>query len=128
MEEGEDALLRCYGLWQTQEWTPPAVSDEGKVPENSYGNWEVWSPAHVPNGAVHLRLPRIALSAKTLGMHFVPALVGFRSKGDGKYGPEIDGILVAASCEEILLDAHAALDAAARLLRTSRPSSRPSRP
>jgi xeroderma pigmentosum group C-complementing protein len=34
------AMQQLYGLWQTEEWEPPAAVD-GKVPRNEHGNVEV---------------------------------------------------------------------------------------
>ncbi|KAG6942007.1 hypothetical protein JG688_00018360 [Phytophthora aleatoria] len=97
--------LAFFGLWQTTEFEPPPMVD-GRVPKNKYGNIEVWSPAHVPRGAVHLHLPRIDAIAESLGIDFAPAVVGFEVR-NGRPMPKMSGIVVAQSHEEMLLDAHA---------------------
>ncbi|KAE8974119.1 hypothetical protein PR003_g27025 [Phytophthora rubi] len=102
---GTGTSLALFGLWQTTEFEPPPMVD-GRVPKNQYGNLEVWSPAHVPRGAVHLRLPRIDAIAESLGIDFAPAVVGFEVR-NGRTMPKVAGIIVAQSCEAALLDAHA---------------------
>jgi xeroderma pigmentosum group C-complementing protein len=94
-----------YGYWQTDEIEPPRV-DGVTVPKNKYGNIELWSPAHLPVGAVHLQLPRIDKVAQQLGVDFAAAVVGFESRNGVNY-PQFDGIVVADAVAETLLDAHA---------------------
>lgn len=105
--ESTDPNAALYGQWQTTEFIPEPVVD-GRVPKNQYGNIELWSQAHIPRGAVHLQLPRIDTLARDLGVDFAPAVVGFEVK-NGKTYPKMDGIVVAASAQEMLLDAHAHL-------------------
>ncbi|RLN97435.1 hypothetical protein BBJ28_00022659 [Nothophytophthora sp. Chile5] len=99
------ASMALFGLWQTAEIEPPAMAD-GRVPKNKYGNIEVWSPAHIPRGAVHLRLPRIEAVAQALGVDFAPAVVGFELRS-GRTVPRTDGVVVAQAAELLLLEAHA---------------------
>lgn len=107
--DGEDGKSGAggalFGLWQTTEFEPPPMVD-GRVPKNQYGNIEIWSSAHVPRGAVHLRLPRIDTIAESLGIDFAPAVVGFEVR-NGRTMPKVAGIIVAQSHEATLLDAHA---------------------
>ncbi|ETK92086.1 hypothetical protein L917_04319, partial [Phytophthora nicotianae] len=105
-EEGKPSgSLALFGLWQTTEFEPlPMIN--GHIPKNKYGNIEIWSPAHIPRGAVHLRLPRIDSIAESLGIDFAPAVVGFEVR-NGRPMPKMSGIVVAQSHEEMLLDAHA---------------------
>ncbi|KAI9992499.1 hypothetical protein PInf_017918 [Phytophthora infestans] len=105
-EEGKsNGSLALFGLWQTVEFEPPPMVD-GRVPKNKYGNIEIWSPAHIPRGAVHLCLPRIDAIAESLGIDFAPAVVGFEVR-NGRPMPKMSGVVVATSHEEMLLDAHA---------------------
>lgn len=94
-----------FGEWQTRAYVAPAVVD-GVVPKTEFGNVEVWSEAHVPRHGVHVRLPRIDKVARELGIDYAPALVGFEVKNDRNV-PVIDGIVVAQTALELLLDAHA---------------------
>lgn len=97
--------LALFGLWQTTEFESPSLVD-GCVPKNQYGNIEIWSPAHIPKDAVHLRLPRIDTIAESLGIDFAPAVVGFETR-NGRTMPKVSGIVVARAHEATLLDAHA---------------------
>jgi xeroderma pigmentosum group C-complementing protein len=97
--------LALFGLWQTAEVEAPPLVD-GRVPKNDYGNIEIWSPAHVPRGAVHLHLPRIDAVAESLEIDFAPAVVGFEVR-NGRTMPKMSGIVVARQHEAMLLDAHA---------------------
>ncbi|KAG7386853.1 hypothetical protein PHYPSEUDO_015163 [Phytophthora pseudosyringae] len=102
---GGGSSLALFGLWQTTEFKPPPLVD-GRVPKNQYGNLEIWSPAHVPSGAVHLRLPRMDAVAESLGIDFAPAVVGFEVR-NGRAVPKVSGVVVAKRHEGALLDAHA---------------------
>ena len=78
-EDGGRARVRgrkeLFGEWQTEAWAPPAVVD-GRVPVNAHGNWELWTPAHLPEGAAHLDAPRAAEVAAALGIHYARAFLG----------------------------------------------------
>lgn len=103
--QGGSKSLALFGRWQTTEVVPPAVVD-GVLPKNQYGNLEIWSPAHVPRGAVHVRLPRIEQVARQLGIDYAAAVVGFETQ-NGRTMPQFDGIVVAQHLEAALLDGHA---------------------
>ncbi|KAL3665337.1 hypothetical protein V7S43_009377 [Phytophthora oleae] len=104
-ERPGDSSLALFGLWQTTGFESPSLVD-GCVPKNQYGNIEIWSPAHIPEGAIHLRLPRIDTIAEALGIDFAPAVVGFETR-NGRTMPKVSGIVVARAHEATLLDAHA---------------------
>ncbi len=71
---GKEACL--YGEWQTDLYEPPAVVN-GIVPKNDKGSWEMWTTAHLPRGAAHVKLRGAANIARKLGLDFSPALIGF---------------------------------------------------
>lgn len=100
-----DGARAMFGVWQTNAFVSPPVVN-GVVPKNSYGNIEIWSAAHVPRHGVHVQLPRIEKVAQQLGVDFAQAVVGFEVKGDRNV-PKFDGIVVAESALELLVDAHA---------------------
>lgn len=105
MGSNANGARAMFGVWQTNEFVSPPVVD-GIVPKNSYGNIELWSKSHVPRHAVHVRLPRIEKVAQQLGIDFAQAVVGFEVK-NGRNVPKFDGIVVAESSLEMLVDAHA---------------------
>lgn len=66
---------------------------------------EVWSEKCLPHGTVHLRLPRIFAVAKTLGIDYASAMVGFEFR-NGRSVPTYDGIVVCSEFKDVLLDAY----------------------
>ncbi|KAK1863407.1 hypothetical protein I4F81_005963 [Pyropia yezoensis] len=66
-----------YGDWQTAPLVVPAVGDGGAVPRGPRGAVELWSPAHLPAGAVHVPSAYAAGVAAALGFDAPPAMVGF---------------------------------------------------
>ena len=76
----------------------------GIVPKNHKGSWEMWTPAHLPIGAVHVTLPGAASIALKLALDFSNALTGFEMKA-GRAVPVIEGIVIAAHLEALIVDA-----------------------
>ena len=78
-------------------YVPPKV-ENGVIPTNSYGNYELWSPAHLPEGCVHMPYAGIAGTAKQLGIQFAKAMTGFEYKRSGAHpifeGKSICDILI----------------------------------
>ncbi|EQC39646.1 hypothetical protein SDRG_03077 [Saprolegnia diclina VS20] len=102
-----DNTMSLFGEWQTQEYVAPPVID-GVVPKNEHGNIELWSDHCLPKGSVHLQLPRVAKVAKSLGVDFAPAVVGWEVKG-GRNVPVLNGIVVADVVAAMVEDAHATM-------------------
>lgn len=100
--------IALYGGWQTEDFAPSIVMD-GILPKNEHGNIELWSDKHLPVGAAHLRMPHITAAASKLGIDYAPALVGFETKNGINY-PKFDGIIIALSHKQLLIDAHAHLE------------------
>ena len=99
-----------FGAWQTEAWKPEVAKD-GKVPKNEYGN--VLCPPFVPSvpeGTVHLRLPRLGAICKRLEIDFAPAMLGFERQS-GRVYPVIEGVVVCREYEALILDAFAAAEA-----------------
>ena len=100
----DDEQSALYGVWQTDPWAPPAAKD-GLVPRNARGQVDLWTPAHLPLGCVHLPYPRIAAIARKLGVDYAEAMVGFEVRG-GRSIPRFDGIVVIERNAEWVLDAY----------------------
>jgi len=100
--EDDDGNSRLYGVWQTNEWTPPTIRPDDNIPVNEYKNVEL---ALLNPGLIHLRLHRIATVAKTLGIPYAPCLLGFEGHG-GNLTPTIRGIVVHQHNVEMLREAH----------------------
>lgn len=79
---------------------------DGILPENEYGNIEVWEGnlKFVPAGAVFIDNPAVLKSAKLLDLPCVPAVVGFERKGLQNV-PIIGGVVVLKQHANILKDA-----------------------
>lgn len=88
-----EPTVSLYGLWQTDEWTPPAA-EGGRVPRNERGNVEVPPFARaLPPGTRHLTAPGLAGLCRALGVDCAPALAGFEPQG-GRMVPRIVGVVV----------------------------------
>jgi hypothetical protein len=105
---GAEETVGLYGRWQTEPIDPPSVVS-GKVPRNRFGNYDLLHPLCLPRGAAHLRMPRVAKAAKSVGVSFAPAVVAFEFKG-GVMAPRVDGVIVAKECEGLVRDAWATLE------------------
>lgn len=83
----------------------PKVKD-GVIPTNEHGNIEVWggNSMYVPEGATFIDHPLAIKAAKSLAIQYVPALVGFESKGTITI-PKIGGIVVLTIYAPLLYDA-----------------------
>ncbi|KAG0237639.1 hypothetical protein BGW42_000467 [Actinomortierella wolfii] len=99
--DGDQVAL--WGEWQTEPYKPPVVVD-GVVPRNQYGRLDVFTPAMVPIGGVHLRGRNIAKIARQLGVDYVEAVTGFDFQSRRSV-PVIDGIVVPAESSELVMDA-----------------------
>jgi xeroderma pigmentosum group C-complementing protein len=69
-EGGGDILQGLYSIGQTEVWRPPAIVDvsncdlkpvmaeadgsKGYIPQNSFGNIDLYVPTMLPDGAIHL--------------------------------------------------------------------------
>ncbi|KAI8803373.1 Rad4 transglutaminase-like domain-containing protein [Cladochytrium replicatum] len=90
-----------FGEWQTCEYKAGEVID-GVIPKNEFGNVEVLHKSMLPKGAVHLRASGLGKIAKTLGIDYAPAVVGFEFKRRMTY-PVIEGIVVPEESAELIM-------------------------
>ncbi|KAK9450266.1 uncharacterized protein V1518DRAFT_426170 [Limtongia smithiae] len=105
-EEGSGEMA-LYAEFQTELYLPPAVVN-GRLPRNDYGNLDVFVPSMVPAGAVHLGYRGIANAARVLGIDYVDAICGFDFQ-HRKATPRVNGIVVAAECEEAVMAVYGAM-------------------
>ncbi|XP_010558600.1 PREDICTED: DNA repair protein RAD4 isoform X2 [Tarenaya hassleriana] len=101
--EGGSQCMELYGKWQLEPLRLPHAVN-GIVPKNERGQVDVWSEKCLPPGTVHIRLPRIFLVAKRLGVDYAPAMVGFDYK-NGRPTPVFDGIVVCTEFKDAILQA-----------------------
>eukprot|EP00750_Incisomonas_marina_P009840 INCI16155.2.p1 GENE.INCI16155.2~~INCI16155.2.p1 ORF type:complete len:966 (-),score=127.17 INCI16155.2:181-3078(-) len=94
-----------FGRWQTEPWDPGSVdSISGDVPTNGYGNVELWTPAHLPRGCIHIPYHGLHKIAEKLGVPCAQAVVDFEFN-KGNMTPRYAGIVVGAQYRQLLEDA-----------------------
>ncbi|WVR06564.1 hypothetical protein IAU60_003595 [Kwoniella sp. DSM 27419] len=112
IQEGGEAIQQgLYAEHQTEVYTPPPIKD-GIIPQNSFGNLDLYAPTMLPAGAVHLPYKGIAKVAKNLEISYAEACTGFEFKKQRAI-PVITGIVVAAENETLVMEAYAESAAAA---------------
>ena len=75
----EDSSVGLYGLFQTDLYEPAACVS-GKVPRNKFGNLDVYVPSMIPPGTVHVRSSDAIAAARTIGISYADAVIGFQFK------------------------------------------------
>ena len=55
-KDGEEQRVDVFGHWQTEEYEPPSLSEDGKVPRNEFGNVDLYKPSMLPHGCTHIKL------------------------------------------------------------------------
>ena len=73
---------------------PPKVIN-GILPKNKFGNYELWSPQHLPENCIHLSFSTndcVRVCAK-LNIQYMKALVGFQRKR-GMVLPKYNGVII----------------------------------
>ena len=91
-----------FGLWHTKPTERPHLQN-GKLPRNVFGNFEIYHETMIPLETVHLRKRGLPPIAKKLGIDFVPVMTGFEYHGGKRPIPVLDGILVKKSDSDIIL-------------------------
>ncbi|KAI0248652.1 hypothetical protein BJV78DRAFT_1131036 [Lactifluus subvellereus] len=99
-----DAMQGLYAERQTERYIPPPVID-GRVPKNSFGNIDLYTPSMLPAGAAHIPHKGAAKIARQLGFDYAEAVTSFEFR-KGKAFPVISGVVVAAENEDIILEAY----------------------
>jgi len=98
--DAEDVRTALYAGFQTELYVPPPVVG-GRIPKNTYGNLDVYTPSMIPEGAIHLTLPGAAKAARLLGVDYADAVIGF--KFQGRHGTAVtQGIVVAYEYKEAI--------------------------
>ncbi|KAH9812579.1 hypothetical protein DFH28DRAFT_1031461 [Melampsora americana] len=104
MEGQEVALQGLFAEWQTELLIPPPIVD-GIIPRNGYGNFDLFAPHMLPQGAKHLPYKGIAKTAKKLQVSYADAVVSFEFH-KRRAAPVIQGIIVPELEAEFVLDAY----------------------
>ncbi|KAF5380650.1 hypothetical protein D9757_007020 [Collybiopsis confluens] len=100
---GADVMQGLYARHQTELYIPDPVVN-GVVPKNRFGNIDLYVKSMLPQGAVHMPFKGIVKIARKLQIDFAEAVTGFEFR-KRKATPVVDGIVVAAEHEEIVLEA-----------------------
>ncbi|KAJ5168754.1 uncharacterized protein N7482_004348 [Penicillium canariense] len=99
-DDNESEETALYAEYQTEIYRPPPVV-QGRIPKNTYGNLDVYVPSMVPSGAVHIKHPEAARSARILGIDYADAVTGFEFRG--RRGTAVfGGIVIAQEYQEAL--------------------------
>lgn len=85
-------LQELFGEWQVEPYAPPSLID-GKIPRNNFGNVDLFTPAMLPVGCLHEIRPNAAKVAKSIGIDYAEACIGFSFHG-GRAAPDISGIVI----------------------------------
>lgn len=85
---------------------------QGIIPQNAFGNIDLYVPTMLPAGAAHLPFKGIAKVAKQMGVSYAEAVTSFEFKSQ-RAVPVITGIVVAEEKEAAVLDAYYKSTAAA---------------
>jgi len=70
-------LQGLFAEWQTELLIPPPIVD-GVIPRNAYGNFDLFAPHMLPQGAKHLPYKGIAKTARKLKVSYADAVVNQR--------------------------------------------------
>ncbi|TPX35001.1 hypothetical protein SmJEL517_g02513 [Synchytrium microbalum] len=92
-----------YAEMQTDWITHPPIVD-GKIPKNSFGNFEFFNRRMLPPGAVYLPFKGLSKTAKKLGIDYANAVTGFEFKA-GRSFPRVEGVIVAKESAAVLIEA-----------------------
>ncbi|KAJ1892739.1 hypothetical protein LPJ66_006163 [Kickxella alabastrina] len=93
-----------FGAWQTSAVPVPPVAN-GRVPRNAFGRLDVFVPAMVPRGAVHVRGEAALRVCRVLQVDAVVAVVGFAFGRGRVASPVVDGVVVVERDAGLVRDA-----------------------
>lgn len=97
-DETED---RLYAEYQTDLYIPPAISKDGLITKNAYGNLDVYVPSMIPEGGVHIVSEFAEDAAKKLGIDYAKAVTGFKFE-KRRTSPKFNGIIISKDFERPL--------------------------
>ncbi|EHL01553.1 putative DNA repair protein rhp42 [Glarea lozoyensis 74030] len=100
-ETGAKPLQGLYSLEQT-EWIVSPPIENGHIPTNKYGNFDLFVDSMLPQGAVHLPFKGTVTICKRLGISFGEAVTDFEF-GHGAAIPVVTGVVVAEEHEEAVM-------------------------
>lgn len=91
-QETESRMTELFGEWQTEEFVP-RLDENGKIPMNEHGNYEVFA-CPIPPGTVYIPLKGVERALKDeRDIDYVPAVVGFEKGASGRSHAVVLGIV-----------------------------------
>lgn len=99
-----EIMQGLYAFSQTELFKPDPVKD-GVIPKNEFGRIDLYVPSMLPEGAAHVPFKGVAKVAKKLGFDYAEVVTGFEFKKRRAY-PVIEGIVVAAENESVIIEAY----------------------
>ena len=99
-DDEEQAGTGMYAAFQTKPYIAPPVVN-GRIPKNTFGNFDIYVPSMVPKGGVHIKHIDTSRAARIIGIDYADAVTGFEFKG--RHGTAIvKGAIVAVEYKEAI--------------------------
>ncbi|GMF83677.1 unnamed protein product [[Candida] boidinii] len=92
-DDDKETEVNLYAEYQTELYVPPPIVD-GKIPENAFGNIDIYTESMLPEGAVHIPGKFAMKAGKIVGVDVVPAVVGFEFSSNNSATAKVDGAVV----------------------------------
>ncbi|OWB54163.1 hypothetical protein B5S28_g8 [[Candida] boidinii] len=92
-DDDKETEVNLYAEYQTELYIPPPIIN-GKIPENAFGNIDIYTESMLPEGAVHIPGKFAVKAGKIVGVDVVPAVVGFEFSGNNSATAKVDGAVV----------------------------------
>ncbi|KAF2760313.1 Rad4-domain-containing protein [Pseudovirgaria hyperparasitica] len=90
--------IGLYAAYQTKLYVPPPVV-RGRIPKNTFGNLDIYTPTMVPPGGIHILHADASKAARIVGVDYADAVTGFSFHG--RVGTAvIQGCVIAAEYRE----------------------------
>lgn len=105
----EDSDKRLYLESQTELYVPPLLVD-GEVPTNAYGNIDLYVPSMLPANACYRESKYAIKAAKSLGIDYAEACVGFEFSKGGSTTLKLKGVVVAIEFEDAMAQVESYLE------------------
>mmetsp|Transcript_25539 Transcript_25539/g.22694 ORF Transcript_25539/g.22694 Transcript_25539/m.22694 type:complete len:250 (+) Transcript_25539:727-1476(+) len=86
-------MARLFATWQTQKFENK-LNPDGTIPQNEYGNLEVYRKADIPKGCAYMDCYQSIFICKKYEIEYRRAVTGFSIQGNGMSYPVVKGIVV----------------------------------
>ncbi|KAI6018420.1 Rad4 beta-hairpin domain 3-domain-containing protein [Pisolithus marmoratus] len=99
-----EVMQGLYAFSRTKLYMPEPIKN-GIIPQNEFGNIDLYMPSMLLGGAVHIPFKGVVKIARKLGFDYAEAMTGFEFKKRWAY-PVLEGIVVAAENEGVIVEAY----------------------